>query len=239
MRTARVIGHRGAAGHAPENTLAAVRAAAALGTRWVEFDAKLSRDGAVVLFHDETLERTTDGRGRLAEQDLATLKALDAGGWFAAAFRGERIPTLGETIATLGELGLGANVEIKPDPGREVETAEAVIRILKAEWPAILPPPLISSFRAASMATATRLAPQYPAALLVGAIPSDWRRRLEDLGCDGLHCDAGALTREQAREVLAAGCALRCYTVNESATARMLFAWGVEAVFSDYPERIG
>jgi glycerophosphoryl diester phosphodiesterase len=238
MQQPKVIGHRGAAGHAPENTLVSFRKAAELGARWVEFDTKLSRDGHVVIFHDEDLDRTTDGSGPLADKDLAELKTLDAGSWYSDAFRGERIPTLDETMAVLGELGLGANVEIKPCPGREVETAEAVIRTLKAGWPAALPAPLISSFKPESMAAATRLAPEYPGALLVGAIPADWRRRLEDLRCAGLHCDAEYLTREQARQVLAAGFALRCYTIKEDAVAQRLFGWGVEAVFTAYPDRI-
>ena len=143
-----VIGHRGAAGHAPENTLASLRAAAALGVRWVEFDAKLTGDGQVVLFHDETLERTTDGSGPVADMALEDLRALDAGGWFGEPFRGERIPTLSETLAVLGELKLGANVEIKPDPGREEATGDTVARILAREWPRDLPPPIVSSFKA-------------------------------------------------------------------------------------------
>ncbi len=234
----KVIGHRGAAGHAPENTLASFRKAAALGARWVEFDTKLSRDGHVVVFHDEDLDRTTNGSGRLADKDLAELKTLDAGSWFAESFHGERIPTLGETMAVLGELGIGANVEIKPCPGREIETAEAVVRALKAGWPSTLPAPVISSFKPESMAVATRLGPEYPGALLVGALPADWREQLEDLRCEGLHCDAKPLTQEQAREVLAAGYALRCYTIKEAAEAQKLFRWGVETVITAYPDRI-
>lgn len=238
MAAGLIIGHRGAAGHAPENTLASFRKAAALGAHWVEFDTKLSRDGHVVVFHDEDLDRTTDGSGRLADTDLAELKTLDAGSWFSESFRGERIPTLDETMAVLGEQGLGANVEIKPDPDREIETAEAVVRTLKAGWPSTLPAPVISSFKPASMAVATRLGPEYPGALLVGEFPVDWRRRLDDLGCTGLHCNAEHLTREQAREVLDAGFALRCFTIKEAAEARKLFAWGVDAVITAYPDRI-
>ncbi len=89
----RVIGHRGAKGYAPENTVASFAKAAAMGIRWVEFDAKLTRDGAVILMHDERLERTTDGRGLVADTDWATIRTLDAGRWFAAAFAAEPVPT--------------------------------------------------------------------------------------------------------------------------------------------------
>ena len=96
-----VIGHRGACGHAPENTLASIHKAAALGVRWVEFDTKLSRDGHVILFHDDKLKRTTGAPGAVADRDLADLQSLDAGGWYASAFKGEPVPTLRQAMAVL------------------------------------------------------------------------------------------------------------------------------------------
>lgn len=233
-----VIGHRGAAGHAPENTLASLRAAAALGVRWVEFDAKLTGDGRIVLFHDERLERTTDGAGRIADMRLKNLRTLDAGAWFGEPFRGERIPTLSEALVALGELALGANVEIKPDPGLEEETADAVARTLGREWPRDLPPPIISSFKTESLRAAKVLLPDYPHALIVDNVPDDWQESLTALGCTALHCSGEGLTPGVAREIRAAGYTLRCFTINDGETARKLFDWGVEAVFSDYPDRI-
>ena len=98
-----VIGHRGASGSAPENTLAAFRKAAALGARWVEFDVRLSADGRCILLHDDTVDRTTDGKGRADRMMLEDLAGLDAGAWFDREFAGETIPTLEETIDLLGE----------------------------------------------------------------------------------------------------------------------------------------
>jgi|TARA_B100000315_G_scaffold24191_1_gene21015 glycerophosphoryl diester phosphodiesterase len=233
-----VIGHRGACGHAPENTLASIRRAAALGAGWVEFDARLTRDCEVVLLHDETLERTTDGCGLVADKDWAELSTLDAGAWFGAAFRGARIPSLHQAIAVLAELGLGANVEIKAAPGRDSETGRITAARLRAEWPAALPVPLISSFSPAALTAARDAAPDIPRALLVSAIPGDWQRQLIDLGCNALHCDHEHLTRGRARPLLDAGFALRCYTVNRAARAATLYGWGVEALISDYPERL-
>ncbi len=231
VATPRVIGHRGAAGHAPENTLASFRKAAELGAGWVEFDVMLTRDGHAVIFHDETLDRTTDGRGRVAETDLATLRELDAGD-------GETVPTLDETMAVLAELGLGANVEIKPTAGRVRETGEVAARILDAEWPASLPAPLISSFQEEALAAALAVAPNLPRAYVVDAIPRGWRGKLEALGCGALHCLHSRLTASRASRVIEAGYALRCFTVNDRARAETLFDWGVMSVFSDYPERI-
>lgn len=233
-----VIGHRGVAGYAPENTLVSIRAAAAMGVRWVEFDTKLTRDGQIVLFHDEKLERTTDGAGRVADMSLTDLRALDAGAWFAETFRGECIPTLGDTLVALDALGLGANVEIKPDAGREEETGDAVGRELAREWPRSLPPPIISSFKPASLRAARAVLPDAPYALLVVDVPADWQRRADALGCAALHCAGDTLAAEAAADIRARGYGLRCYTINEGETARRLFDWGVEAVFSDYPDRI-
>ena len=160
-----VIGHRGACGHAPENTLASMRKAAEYGARWVEFDTKLSRDGHVMVFHDDRVERTTDGEGPVADMDLSALKALDAGGWYSKDFMGEPIPTLAEAMAVLATLSLGANVEIKPPPGLEAENGRAVALALARDWPGNLPKPLISSFSPETLRAAAAAAPAIPRAL--------------------------------------------------------------------------
>lgn len=234
----RVFGHRGAAGHAPENTLSSLKKAAALGVRWVEFDTKLTADGVVVLFHDDELKRTTNGRGPMADTTLADLRKLDVGLWFGEAYRGERVPTLGDAIAQLSVLGLGANVEIKPSPGRETETARAVAEQLLAEWPANLPAPLVSSFDFRVLETVRDAAPELARALLVFKFPGDWQVRFEDLGCTAMHGQAKHLKAAQVATVRAEGYALRAFTVNSRTEADKLFGWGVDAVISDYPDRL-
>ena len=141
-----VIGHRGAAAAAPENTLASLRKAKELGATWVEFDVKLTRDGHPVLFHDDRLDRTTSGQGEVALTTLAQLRKLDAGAWFAPAFEGERVPSFADALALCAELGLGINVELKPCPGREADTARVALETLLEHWPERRPAPLISSF---------------------------------------------------------------------------------------------
>lgn len=237
MCTAPVIGHRGACGHAPENTLASIREAARLGARWVEFDVKLTADGEAILFHDDTLERTTDGAGPVAAMPLERIRALDAGSWFAGRFRGERVPTLAEAMQVLAALGLGANVEIKPCPGREIETAEAVARIVAREWPAAVPPPVISSFRPECLAVVRDRQVRAERALLVLGVPGDWARLMDELGCTALHALARRLDRGDVDALRAAGRTVRCFTVNDPWRARELFEWGVAAVFTDYPDR--
>ena len=238
LQVPRVIGHRGAAGHAPENTIAAIEKAAQLGARWVEFDVKLTRDGALILFHDDTLERTTDGKGLVADMTLADIRGLDAGKWYQARFAGERVPTLMDALATLARLGLGANVEIKPSSGREQETGAATAAVLKAHWPGRLPAPVLSSFRAEALAAAQAAAPEFPRAFLIGAVPDDWRAKAETLGATAIHCNHQFIDRPRILALQGAGYAVRCYTVNDPRVAAQLFSWGVDSVFTDYPDRI-
>ncbi|MEQ9555926.1 MAG: glycerophosphodiester phosphodiesterase [Rhodospirillales bacterium] len=234
----KVIGHRGAAGHAPENTLSGLRKAHELGVSWVEFDVMLTAEGTPVLIHDETLERTTNGTGHLADRRWEDLRDLDAGTWFGPAFRGERVPSLHQALSVLGHLGLGANVEIKPSADQDATTGVITAKTLQESWPANLPAPLLSSFSEKALAAAADRAPEFPRALLVGKVPENWQARCDALGATGLHAGAKHLSEAQARGVIDAGYALRVYTVNDQATADRLFAWGVESVFSDYPDRI-
>ena len=196
-----VIGHRGVSGHAPENTLASIRLAAALGAAWVEFDVRLTRDGETVLLHDDRLERTSNGAGTVADKNWAELQTLDAGAWYGAAFSGARIPSLRQAIAVLAELGLGANIEIKSGPERAALTGRIVAELLKAHWPAILPTPLISSFNSESLKAARNAAPDILRALIVSAIPEDWRPQL---GSAAARCTATTNTSRPAKHAMCA-----------------------------------
>jgi glycerophosphoryl diester phosphodiesterase len=234
----RVIGHRGAMAYAPENTEASFREAKARGCRWVEFDVRLSRDGVPVLIHDAALNRTTDGKGRVAAHDYDYLAALDAGRWFGAAFAGERILTLARAVALLDELGLGANIELKPVRKRQMELAKAVTGVLSARWPEHLPPPLLSSFDRKVLAALAALKAPWPRGYLAKALPRRWRAEAARLGCRSIHCAHRRLKANQARAVKEAGFTLAAYTVNDPSTAATLFGWGVDAVFSDAPDRL-
>ncbi len=230
-----VIGHRGAAALAPENTLAGFRAAAAAGARWVEFDVKLTGDGIAVLMHDDTLDRTTDGRGPVARAPLAAIAGLDAGSWFGGAFRGERVPTLEQAFGELERLGLGANIEIKPCPGRATTTAAAVVTAVAASWPARLPAPLVSSFEPECLAVVRDRAPHLARGFLTKRLPRDWRQVVDRLGCAtvnlGRQAPAGALA-----EVVASGLQLVVWTVNEAVEAARLMAAGASAIITDRPD---
>ena len=143
-----------------------------------------------------------------------------------------------EALGELANLGLGANVEIKPSPGQEVETAQAVAHFLRNRWPSHLPAPVISSFRMESLAAAQTVAPEIERAALFFRLPEDWQHQARALGAKAVHASEKHMTRDRADLIKGAGFALRCYTVNDAKRAETLFGWGVDAVFTDYPDRM-
>ncbi len=239
----RVIGHRGCAGAAPENTLAALHRARELGCAWVEFDVRIAADGTAVLMHDATVDRTTDGRGAVADKTAAELAALDAGAWFGPGFAGEPPPTLEDALVHCARLGLGADIEIKADrrgPGRDRDAAVgAVARAIATSGAGDRVALLISSFDGELIAAARRLLPRLPRMLAVMAPNSAALATARRLGCDAMACDAGRARAHDVGRVRAAGLAMAAFTVNDEALARSLYAIGVNAIFSDHPDRIG
>ena len=233
-----VIGHRGAAACAPENTLAGLRKAKALGCRWVEFDVRLTADNQPVLLHDDRLERTTDGRGRVSALSLAAVRRYDAGTWFHSSFAGERVPTLEEALMLLAELGLGANVELKAARGKEAATGAAVADLLARTWPADPGHLLISSFLHGALAAARDRAPHIARGILFRRVPRHWRSVAAGLGCVTIHADQQRFRPAVLSEIRRAGYPLLAYTVNDPERAKTLFDCGVNSVFSDVPDRL-
>ncbi|MFZ4537808.1 glycerophosphodiester phosphodiesterase [Propionivibrio sp.] len=228
----RVFAHRCGGALAPENSASGLRIAAALGMRAVEFDVMLSADGSPWLIHDETLERTTNGRGRVCATPDAVLRNLDAGSYRHRAFAGEPLPTLEAAAALCRELGLMANVEIKPASGFEAITGEVVARRVIELWSGVQLP-LVSSFSELALETARHAAPQLPLGCLWVRPPADWRARLDALAAFSLHCAADKLDDSLLCAARAAGIPVLCYTVNDQSVAEALFRRGVASVFSD------
>jgi len=235
----RIIGHRGAKRTSPENTLGGIRQAKKEGADWVEFDVKLTADSRAVLIHDETVDRTTDGKGLVRQMSLADLRRLDAGVRFGPAWRGERIPTLVEALGLMVELDMGFNLEIKPCPGREAETARVALADVARHWPEDRPAPVISSFKPASLAAAREAAAHLPRGFLAEVLPPDWLARMTELECRTVHPSWRALSRAQVAAVKAAGYPLLVWTVNEPARARELVSWGVDSLITDCPAVLG
>ena len=229
----RIIAHRGGGTLAPENTLAGLRLAKELGFAGVEFDVMLAADATPILMHDPTLERTTSGSGAIDATAFAEMLKLDAGSWFSPEYVGELVPSFERAGRLCLELGLWANVEIKPTKGYEAETGRAAALLARELWRDSPAQPLLGSFRPQSLLAAKEAAPELPRSALTKEIPADWQSRMEELGCVSLHCDYRLLLPQQARAVRNAGYWLVCWTVNDPEIARVLFDWGADAVITD------
>ena len=229
----RWIAHRGAGKLAPENTLAAFQWGARFGYRMFECDAKLSADGKVFLLHDATLERTTNGQGVAGELAWSALSQLDAGGWHSEPFRGEPLPAL-ESIAHYCLAGGHLlNIEIKPTPGTEWATGEAVAQRAEQLWQGAAAPPLLTSFQTAALAAAQSVAPSLPRGLLLDTLWSGWLEQALALDCRAVVAHFSLWNEANVSEVHQAG--LRClsYTVNDEATAQLLLDLGTDGIITD------
>lgn len=234
------IAHRGLSARAPENTLAAVRAAHAASHHWVELDVQLLGDGTPVIWHDAGVRRCSNGRGKLKRMNWQRASQLDAGRWFAAAFSGERMATLDEMLALIAELGMSLNLEIKVNRGRDVDAL--VERVLPTAMQA-LPAErlLVSSFDMTALNAVRRLAPdpqRLALGLLYKKLPRDWEDAATRLEAYSLHLDWRRLKPSQAHKIKASPYRLLCYTVNDMQAYQRLCEWGVDAVISDDPGQL-
>lgn len=236
IKLPKVIGHRGAAAYAPENTLEGLHVAADMGVEWVELDVKLTRDQVPIIFHDDTLERTAGSNAPVAETDYEVIKHLDAGSWFGESFIGNKIPTLEEAVDVLLERGLGLNLEIKPCPGRERETAEVALDILSQIWDDH-DKILISSFQHVSLEAAMEMAGDWPRGLLLSEEwPENWEDLAEYLRVTTINLNGNTATRDQIEMAIDLEKPVLAYTINDPIKARELQGWGVDCFFSDEPD---
>jgi glycerophosphoryl diester phosphodiesterase len=230
----RVIGHRGAALAAPENTLESFREAANQGAKWVELDVALTADDQILVMHDDTLDRTTNGKGPSSAQTMAELKKLDAGFWFGAQFTGIKLPTLAETVALMTELDMMCNVEIKGSK-RNAETSKAVMAELRRTWPASKPKPMISSFELECLRVAQAEAPEFPRGMLIGGRPVDWLAQARGVAAATINIDNDHATRPWMAELKQPGYGVLVWTVDAPERAARLIEWGADGIITDAP----
>ena len=230
----RIIGHRGAAALAPENTLPAFRAAAAAGATWVELDVRLAADGLVV-FHDATLERTTDGTGPVRTSTVDAIGSLTARDPQGTASAGVRVPTLDEALREIQRLALGVNVELKSDGEEPAELVEAVVARVGDLWTDAPERLLYSSFSREVVWALSEAAPSQPRGLISSRLPPDWRSVAEATGCVSIHLGWRDLSAAQVKQVGDAGYAVAVWTVNDRALAQRLRGWGVDSIITDDP----
>lgn len=238
-----VIGHRGAAAVAPENTLESIRQAWLQGVSWVEFDVQLTRDDQVVVFHDDDLHRTSNGRGAIRNTDWGRIQLLDAGSWFSKEWQGIRVPNLQQTFALLLDLGLNANVEIKiPDAYMEdrvyiEKTVSKTISIIDQYWTKNSPL-LISSFSTSALRVLMEKAPRLPRGLLLWGQPDGWLLQARSLQCLTINIADQFASAEWVKAIRQAGYEAAVYTINNVKRARELIELGVNGLFSDCPAMV-
>ena len=233
----RVIAHRGFSGAAPENTLAAIRAAIEIGADMAEIDVTLTSDEEIVVIHDETLDRTTDGSGEVFGFTLAEIRQLDAGSWFDPRFAGERVPTLDEVLTEVdGRILL--NVEIK---------SEAVARGVVAKVAAairehgMIEQVVVSSFSPEALQQMHQAAPEIHTAVLYNTKFHQGQDAVEivtDLDASVFNIKRQRLSRKMLRRCREHGIPVGLYTVNKPRRLRRLVDKGIDAIFTDHPERL-
>ncbi len=233
-----IIAHRGASGSAPENTLAAFRKAIEVGADWLELDVCTSRDGEIVVIHDDILDRTTSGSGKVRDHTLKELKRLDAGTWFGPRFAGEMIPTLAEVIALAKADGVGLVIEMKPGRhlGRGFE--ERLVEALAAGG--MLERSIVMSFDHAAVLRIRRIEPKLRTLLLVGRRTSARRilRAVRSHHADGVSVAALLLSKKLVRLFHEKGLLAVVWTVDSRAQMRRCIARGVDGITTNFPGRL-
>ena len=231
-----IFAHRGASAHAPENTLAAFELALAQGADGIELDAKLSGDGHVVVIHDATVDRTTDRQGRVKDISLAELRSLDAGGFFAEQYRGEKVPTLEEVFEALGKR-MFVNVELTNYSTLGDYLVEAVCMLVKKCG--LQKQVLFSSFFASNLSKARGLLPEVPRGLLAfNGLLGVWARSFGFAfgRYQALHPNLKDVTPQQVQRVHRLKRRVHVWTVNTAEDMRRLFNWDVDGIFTDDPQ---
>jgi glycerophosphoryl diester phosphodiesterase len=229
----RVVAHRGASAFAPENTVASYKWAMERGSTAHECDVHLTSDGEIVVIHDDTLDRTTSGTGRVDATTLASIRSLDAGSWFHRKFTGEPVPTLDDVLEVTR--GTVLVVEIKEGPGM----VEAIRDLLDARQQR--DEVVIFSFDHDMIRTAHELLPDVPSVFLA------WREdqaygsldvaEAMGLGASAIGFDHRTVTKELVQTAHAAGLAVFAWTANKRTAIRRVRGLGVDVVISDYPDR--
>jgi glycerophosphoryl diester phosphodiesterase len=229
-----VFAHRGASAYAPENTLAAFQQALRQGAQAIEFDVKLTSDGHIVIIHDQTVNRTTNGTGQVTKLPLAALRELDAGSWLSAEFRGEKIPTLNEVFETFGRK-LFMNIELTNYATPFDALVLKVVEIVKKHG--LENRVLFSSFFPHNLMNAARLLPQIPRGQLIfpggaGLWQRSWGRLIN---IQAEHPFTEDVTQKLVADAHARGRRIHAWTVNAPDEMRRLKSLGVDGIFSDDP----
>jgi glycerophosphoryl diester phosphodiesterase len=225
------IAHRGASSYAPENTFAAFDLAIEMGARHLELDVHFSSDGHLVVIHDDTVDRTTDGSGPVTSRSLAALTALDAGAWFDPRFKGERIPTLGAVLERYW--GAHLHVELK---GHSAGLAQRAVDMVRSSG--IATNVTITSFQKAKLEETRAYAPELPTGWLVGEVSDAVVAQARAMGLTQLCPRAGAVTPELVSRLHAEGLVVRAWGVATEDLMRRVVTAGADGMTVNFPDKL-
>ena len=223
----RLMAHRGASLARPENTLGAIREAARQGAHWIEFDVSILGDGTPIVHHDGTLDRCTTGTGPLSAIGIQDLASIEAGA-------GEPLPTLDQVLDLLDELGMCANLEMKPHDVPAAQIADIVSKVLNSR-PWTQTRIITSCFKLDALAALRQNLPQAPLAVLYDNPPDDWVHQVVGLGAAALHVHYAFLTQTLLREAEASGIDVRVFTVNDPQLLVPFRELPLTGVITDHP----
>ena len=229
-----IVAHRGASGHAPENTLAAFRKAVTLGATFIETDLQLTRDTHFVAIHDETVNRTTNGQGAVHDLSLAEIRRLDAGSWFGSEFTGERVPTLEEALEFAKKHDVVFYLELKPAGSWGGE--HALIGALRESGE--IARTIVISFDTGILAALRKIEPTLMTGVLYDGQLTDPLDAALEVGARQVVVRGDLVTPWMIAEARRKDLQVVCWTVNHPAHMRSLVAAGVDGIMSDYPDRL-
>jgi glycerophosphoryl diester phosphodiesterase len=234
MRAPWIIAHRGASGHAPENTLAAFKRAVELGAGFIETDLRLTRDARFVAIHDSTLERSTNGHGAVHDFTLAELRKVDAGRWYDRTYAGERIPTIEEVLAFGREHDVVFYLEVKYDAAWGMHSS-LVSALRSAENAART---IVISFDPSTLAAIRRIDRTIMMGLLVDDAKPDSVKTVLDAGARQLCPRSSTVTPEIVEQAHRADLQVVTWTVNLAEEMRAVIDAGVDGIMTDFPDRL-
>lgn len=231
----KIFAHRGSSGTHPENTITAFKEAVRLGVDGIELDIQLTKDGELVVIHDYTLDRTTDGTGKILDYTVEELKAFDAGSKFSPEFAGETIPTFREVLALLQDTNIELNIEIKKPVKEDTGIEEKMIQELEKYQYSNRS--IISSFNHDSLKRVISINKDLECAILyMKKFENPWEYAAE-IGAKALHTYRPETDREMVTEAQHKGFPVRVFTINKAEDMTKFFETKVAAIFTDYPEK--
>jgi len=235
MRKPLIYAHRGSSGEAPENTMAAFRLAVQQGAAGIELDVQMTSDGQLVVIHDETLDRTTNGQGLVATQTYDEIRRCDAS-YIYEQYRGEPVPLLSEVLALLEPTGLELNLELKNSVIRYEGMEDKTIRLVREFG--MESRVIFSSFNHYSVAELARQAPEVEAAVLYEAdLFRPWEYAAP-IGARALHPWLHSVNKDMVTHARQAGMLVRPWTVNTEDEMRRMIEAGADAIITNYPLRL-